>query len=167
MALAAFDRLTSRSLAGLLALGAAGALAGAFTMQAVGYKPCELCYLQRIAFYLCAPLGVAAALAPPPVRRALLWAMALAFALNAGLGLYHSGVEWKLWAGPSACTGEALPRARDMNDFLNQVQTTQVVRCDEPAIRILGLSLAGWNAILSTMLACAAAAAARRAGMGR
>lgn len=167
MALAAFDRLTSRSLAGLLALAAAGALAGAFTMQAIGYRPCELCYLQRIAFYACAPAGLAAALAPPKLRRALLWAMALAFAGNALIGLYHSGVEWKLWAGPSACTGEALPKARDMTDFLNQVQTTQVVRCDEPAIRILGLSMAGWNAILSTSLAAVAAAAARRAGLGR
>jgi len=167
MALAAFDRLTSRQLAGALALAAAGALAGAFTMQALGYKPCELCYLQRIAFYVCAPLGVVAALAPPQARRVLLWAMALAFALNAGLGLYHSGVEWKLWAGPSACTGDALPTARDMNDFMKQLQTTQVVRCDEPAIRILGLSLAGWNAILSSGLAVAAAATARRAGMGR
>lgn len=167
MALAAFDRLTSRSLAALLALGAAGALAGAFTMQWLGYKPCELCYLQRVAFYLCAPLGLVAALAPPPVRRALLWAMALAFAANAALGLYHSGVEWKLWAGPSACTGEALAPAKDMADFMKQLQTTQIVRCDEPAIRILGLSLAGWNAILSSGLAAVAAAAARRAGLRR
>lgn len=165
MALAAFDRLNSRQLASLLALAALGALSGAFTMQAIGYKPCELCYLQRIAFYVCAPTGVVAALAPPPLRRFLLWAMAAAFAINAGIGLYHSGVEWKLWPGPSSCTGE-MQAARDMTDFMKQLETTQVVRCDEPAIRILGLSMAGWNAILSTSLAAIAASAARRAGLG-
>lgn len=167
MALAAFDNLTSRRLAALLALACAGALASAFTMEWLGYRPCELCHLQRIAYYVGVPVAAAAALAPAGARRALLWALALAFLANAGLGVFHSGVEWKLWAGPSACTGEALTAARDMSDFMKQLQTTQVVRCDEPAIRILGLSLAGWNAILSSGLAVAAAATARRAGLGR
>ena len=166
MALGVFDGLSSRALAALLALAAAGALAGAFTMQAIGYAPCELCFLQRWAFYLNAPLGLAAALAPAPLRRALLLVMAAAFAANAGVGVYHSGVEWKLWDGPSACTG-AMQTARDMSDFMKQLETTQVVRCDEPAIRILGLSMAGMNAILSTSLAAAALAAARRAALGR
>lgn len=171
MALAAFDGLTSRRLAALLALACLGALGGAFTMQWLGYKPCELCYLQRIAYYAGAPTAAAAALAGPGARRALLWALALAFLANAGLGVYHSGVEWKLWAGPTACTGEALPTAKDMADFMKQLQTTQVVRCDEPAIRILGLSMAGWNAILSSGLAAAAAMgavmAAKRTGTAR
>jgi disulfide bond formation protein DsbB len=167
MSLAALEGVSSRALAGTLALASAGALAGAFTVQALGFRPCELCYLQRIAFYACAPAGLVAAFAPPSARRAILWLMALAFAANAALGLYHSGVEWKLWPGPSACTGAALPMARDMNDFMKQIQTTQVVRCDEAALRILGLSMAGWNAILSSGLAALAAAAARRAGIGR
>mgnify|MGYP001351581683 CR=1 FL=1 len=164
MALAAFDRLTSRRIAGLLALAAAGALAGAFAMQSLGYRPCELCYAQRWAYYAAVPTALVAMFAPPALRRALLWALALAFLANAGLGVYHSGVEWKLWAGPSACAGSALPTARDMSDFMKQLQTTQIVRCDEPSIRILGLSLAGWNAILSSALAAAAAAGARRVG---
>lgn len=163
MALAAFDRLTSRQLAGYLALACAGALAGAFVMQSLGYLPCELCYLQRWAYYFGVPVAIVAAFAPPGARRVLLWVLAAAFLANAALGVYHSGVEWRLWPGPSACTGEALPTARDMADFMKQLQTVQIVRCDEPSIRILGLSLAGWNAILSSGLAMAAASAARRA----
>ena len=51
--------------------------------------------------------------------------------------------------GPTGCTGTSMPRAADMKDFMKQLQTTRVVRCDEVALRIFGISLAGWNAIIS------------------
>lgn len=162
MALAIVERYSTRALALALALAAALALAGALTMQWIGYRPCELCYAQRWAFYIGAPLGLVAAFSGPRARRALLYVMAALFFGNALLAIYHSGVEWKLWAGPSACTGEALARARDMGDFLKQLDAVQVVRCDEPALRILGLSMAGWNAVLCSGLAAAAFAIARR-----
>jgi disulfide bond formation protein DsbB len=162
MSVAVFDRYSTRALALALALAAALALAGAFTMQGIGYRPCELCYAQRWAFYVGAPVALVAAAAPPGLRRALLYGLTALFLGNALLALYHSGVEWKLWAGPSACTGEAMPAARDMGDFMKQLETAQVVRCDEPALRILGLSMAGWNAVLCSGLAAAAFAVARR-----
>jgi len=68
------------------------------------------------------------------------------------LGAYHAGVEWKLWEGPTDCTGP-------LNDFgstgnlLRQMQTTSVIRCDEAAWRFLGLSLAGYNVLISAVLA--------------
>jgi disulfide bond formation protein DsbB len=66
-------------------------------------------------------------------------------------GIYHSGVEWGLWQGPTDCTG-SLTQADSVTDFLKQLQTVKVVRCDAVAIRILGLSLAGWNAVISAGL---------------
>jgi disulfide bond formation protein DsbB len=80
----------------------------------------------------------------------------LIFAASAAFGVYHAGVEWGFWPGPSSCTG-AIGRAASMQDFLHQLNSIKVVRCDAPAIRILGLSLAGWNAVISAALAGIAA----------
>jgi disulfide bond formation protein DsbB len=89
-------------------------------------------------------------------------ALALLFLGSAGFGAYHAGVEWGFWPGPADCTG-TLARAPSMADFMKQLQTIKVVRCDAVAIRILGLSLAGWNVVVSLAVAgLAAAGAARR-----
>jgi disulfide bond formation protein DsbB len=80
----------------------------------------------------------------------------LIFAASAAFGVYHAGVEWGFWLGPSSCTG-AIGKAASMQDFLHQLNSIKVVRCDAAAIRILGLSLAGWNAVISVVLAGIAA----------
>jgi disulfide bond formation protein DsbB len=89
--------------------------------------------------------------------------LALIFAANAALGIYHSGVEWGAWPGPEDCTG-VVAGAPKVADFLNQLQHIKVVRCDEVQIRIIGLSLANWNVVISAALAALAgrAAALRR-----
>ena len=76
--------------------------------------------------------------------------------VSAGLGIHHAGVEWGFWAGPSDCGGAAAPAAGNVGDFLNQLQTTRVVNCAEAAWRFLGLSLAGWNVLISLALAALA-----------
>jgi disulfide bond formation protein DsbB len=73
-------------------------------------------------------------------------------------GIFHSGVEWKWWAGPTACTGSG-----GLSTGLPDL-SSPVVMCDQPAIRILGLSLAGWNAVISLGLALVALAGARSHG---
>jgi disulfide bond formation protein DsbB len=74
---------------------------------------------------------------------------------NAGLGVYHSGVEWKWWAGPRDCSG-ALEGLGSAEDLMKRLQQTNVVRCDEAAWRFLWLSLAGYNALISLVLAAVA-----------
>ena len=91
--------------------------------------------------------------------RALFVLLALIFLANAGLAIYHVGVEQHWWAGPTACTG-SLSGPVDVNDLMKSLNATRVVRCDEVQLRILGLSLAGWNAILSAALAIYAGLAA-------
>jgi disulfide bond formation protein DsbB len=119
--------------------------------------------VQRNPYYVAIPLALAAALMPPRWTRAGLWLLALVFIVSAGLGAYHSGVEWGFWAGPSDCGGGAASSAGKVGDFLNQLQNTRVVSCTEAAWRFLGLSLAGWNVLISLGLA---AFAARAAGKG-
>ena len=150
--------------AGGIALAAVAALAAVWILQARGYTPCELCLKERVPYYAAAPLAALLALAAPRLPpRALGWGfalLALLFAAGAGLGAYHAGVEWKLWPGPAGCSG-AVAAPPDVGDFLKQLQTVAVVRCDAAALTVFGLSLAAWNALLALGLAGAALAAGR------
>lgn len=146
--------------AGIAALGLAAILAAYFFQYVVGLPPCPLCLEQRIAYYVSIPLAamIMLGLSVGASRKVLILALvaiAVAMLWNAVLGVYHSGVEWKWWEGPRDCSGpvNSLGSARDL---LSQLQNTRVVRCDEAAWRFLGLSLAGYNAIISAALAALA-----------
>jgi disulfide bond formation protein DsbB len=92
-------------------------------------------------------------------RKVLISALAmitLGMLWNAGLGVYHSGVEWKMWAGPRDCSG-ALEGLGSATDLLSRLERVNVVRCDEAAWRFLGVSLAGYNVVISLVLAAVAA----------
>lgn len=155
----------------LVALGAAGALAAAWYFQlVVGLAPCPLCLDQRLPYYAAVPLGLllafGAARAPQRLGlwRAGLALLALLMAIDAGIAIYHAGVEWQFWAGPTACTGSAPPVVRDI---MSALKTTRVPRCDEAAWRMLGVSMAGWNAVLALGLTAIAATGTLLAGRRR
>jgi disulfide bond formation protein DsbB len=130
-----------------------------------GYAPCPLCLQQRYAYYFAVPASVVAYFFAQghstSVARTLLILIAVAFVVNAGLGIYHAGVEWKWWLGPDTC---AAVGATDLGalSVAEQLANAQVVRCDEAAWRFLGLSFAGWNAVASALLAGIAAWGAAR-----
>ena len=141
-------------------------IASAWIFEWAGYLPCELCLMQRWAYYAGVPLAALVALitarGPHSLAGAGLALLGLVFIGSMVFGVYHAGVEWGFWPGPTGCTG-ALTRADSMADFLKQLETTKVVRCDAVAIRILGLSLAGWNAVMSAAVAALALLGARKA----
>ena len=141
-------------------------IAGAWVFEWAGYLPCELCLMQRWAYYAGVPLAALVAILAARGSRDLAGAglalLGLMFIGSMFFGAYHAGVEWGFWPGPTGCTG-ALTRADSMADFLKQLETTKVVRCDAVAIRILGLSLAGWNAVISAAMAALALLGARKA----
>lgn len=140
---------------------AAVTLAGAWYMQLVwGLSPCELCLKQRYAYYAIVPLGVLVAwLASRGVSWPLLVIglvlIALAALGNAGLGVYHSGVEWGFWQGPTECTGP-VGSFGSAGSLLEQLDKVKVVRCDEVQYRFLGLSLASYNVLISLLMAAVA-----------
>lgn len=135
----------------LFALGAVSMafVAMAFGFQAAGFQPCELCILQRWPHVIAGLAGLAGFLRPHRGWAAL---GALAMIVSAGLGIYHSGVEWHLWPGPTACTGSGDVTGVSAQDLLNRLMTTDIVRCDEPALKVLGTTMANWNAAASALL---------------
>jgi disulfide bond formation protein DsbB len=141
---------------------AAATLAGAWFIQlAMGIQPCPLCLEQRYTYYLAIPLAVlianaAARDAPRAVLVAGLAIVALATLGNAGLGAYHAGVEWGFWKGPTECTGPVI-NLGSAGTLLQRLDTVKVVRCDEVQWKFLGLSLAGYNVLISLSMAAIAA----------
>jgi disulfide bond formation protein DsbB len=149
--------LTPRHALLLLLVVSIATIAGAWIFEAAGYLPCELCLMQRWAYYAAIPL-TAMLLVAAPLQRVGLYLLALLWIGSMIFGIFHSGVEWKWWAGPTACTGSGA-LSMGLPDL-----SSPVVMCDQPAIRILGLSLAGWNAVISLGLALVALAGARSHG---
>ena len=146
--------------AAIAAIGLAAILGAYFFQYVVGLPPCPLCLEQRIAYYISIPLAamILLGLSVGSSRKILLLALlaiAVAMLWNAGLGVYHSGVEWRWWQGPQDCSG-AIPNFSAGGSLLEQMNKTRVVRCDEAAWRFLGLSLAGYNVLISLLLAALA-----------
>jgi disulfide bond formation protein DsbB len=146
-----------RGTAILLAAAAAATIAGAWFFQLVlGIVPCPLCLEQRYAYYFIIPFAVLIAIAASRgASRHLLVlgfaALAIAALVNAVLGTYHAGVEWKFWQGPTDCSGPLLDLSG--GSLLESIKTVKVIRCDEVQWRFLGLSLAGYNVLISLALA--------------
>ena len=141
--------------------GSAATILGAWYFQYVlGLAPCPLCLEERLPYYIVIPLSLLLAIAAiVRASRVLIivgfLAIIAAMLCSAALGAYHAGVEWLWWPGPTDCSGP-------MSDFtakplLDQLRTIRIVRCDEAAWRFLGLSLAGYNALISLALAGVAA----------
>ncbi len=160
-------KLTVQSAALLAALGAFATIAGAWWFELiVGLEPCPLCLEQRLPFYTGVPIAVVAfVLARSGCARSagiLLAVFALIMVYGAGLGLYHSGIEWEWWAGPAACSGGGeIPS--DAGSLLESLSQVRVPSCDEAPWRLFGLSLAGYNVLLSIALALIATSGAIRA----
>lgn len=153
--------LTPRGASFLIFTIALATLVGAWIFEISGYAPCELCLLQRWAYYGMIPLALVAGMAAraaPGFARFCLLVLALTWMSSMIFGIYHSGVEWKWWLGPNTCGS--------IGDFSGGLPdlSAPVILCDTPAIRILGLSLAGWNAMISAVLALVAFAGFRAQG---
>ncbi len=159
-AVSPIGRGTSPALAASLAILviAAATIAGAWYFQLVlGLQPCPMCLEQRYAYYLAIPLAALTALAaglhaPRGLLIGGLVLLALATFANAVFGAYHAGVEWKFWPGPADCTGP-VGNLGNAGTLLDRLDTVKVVMCDQVQWSFLGLSLAGYNALISLLMA--------------
>ena len=152
--------MTRTSLIWIATLGSAGLLAGALAFQYLGgLIPCVLCIYQRW------PHGVAILIGLLALRRqgaGLPLLGMLAMLTTAGIGYYHAGVELGWFEGLATCTVDTL-QGLGGGDLLNMdISVGKPVRCDAVPWQMLGISMAGWNAICSTVLAAVWGLAARK-----
>ncbi len=153
--------MTTRQLHLAALLLATATIATALASQYIGgLEPCDLCFKQRWPYYLAVPC---LALALRPQFRQILISLAmLIFLGGAALAAFHAGVEYGWWKGPSGCTSSAMMMGFES---LEQALQKPVVRCDQPAFSLFGISMAGYNFIVSVILT-AMTASLRRAIMG-
>jgi len=142
------------------AVGIAAILGAYFFQYVMKLAPCPLCLEQRIPYYVAIPLALVVAvaarrMAPRTLVIAGLALLVVAMLIGAALGVYHAGVEWKFWEGPRDCSGQ-LSGFGSAGSLADEMEKTSVVRCDEAAWRFLGISLAGYNVLISLALAAVA-----------
>ena len=141
----------------IFVLSLATLLGAWFFQYGLGYLPCHLCLEQRMPYYIIIPLSLLVAVAARiRTKRALVASgfaiLGLAALCGAALGTYHAGIEWGFWPGPSDCTG-SLWDLKSGGSILDQLDSIHVVPCDKAAWRFLGISLAGYNSLISLLTA--------------
>ena len=149
-------RLDPRTYVAFAALASAAMLAAAHAFERIGgYEPCNLCLQQREVYW--AALAVAAGGwqlmgRRPEVTRVVPLLVAALFATGAVIAGFHAGVELKWWPLPAGCAGGGPAQASDLAAILRG-ETVRIARCDEAAWSMFGVSMAGWNALISLGLA--------------
>lgn len=160
-------RLTPARAVGLVLAASVAVLGTALLSQYVGgLRPCVLCHYQRVPYILTIALS-GLALAPflagrpqPTMARWALAACAAVFLVGAGIAAYHVGVEQGWWAGTASCTGPDL-NAMSIDQLREHLLKAPIVRCDEVAWSLFGISMAGYNLLTSLGLAAASVWLAR------
>ena len=135
-------------------------LSGALLFQYVaGLEPCSLCIWQRwphLAVMIIAFIGLRGV-----KPRKMLWLIFITGITSVSLGSYHAGVEYQFWAGPTGCTA-ILTLNSDIRALTQELLATPLVRCDDVKWSLLGLSMAGWNALISLDIMAVALISLRR-----
>ena len=134
------------------------AIAHAFeTFEFLGQlAPCTLCLKAREVYWVALTIGLVAVggqlvLKDDRIRRLASLLLALVFLVGVGVAVYHAGAEWKFWPGPKTCASGALPELTSL-DAIFKDERIKPPACDEAAWVFLGLSMAGWNALISLKL---------------
>jgi len=156
------DTLNSQTrLAVLVGLGMVSVIATVLAFEHLGgFVPCALCLEQRTPYYIGIPVAFIALLAiamkwPNILVRLALAICGILVVWSLGLAAYHSGVEWAWWSGPSECSATASGNdtITSAKNLLDQLSFSKPPACDEAAGRFLGLSFAGWNVVVSAIIA--------------
>jgi len=145
-----------RYLAAAVAIASVVILSAAYISQyGFGLKPCILCLYQRVPYAVNIALGVLAFLASfryPRLTKLLIALAASSFLVGAAIAGFHVGVEQNWWKGLPSCGGDIVPQHVSIEELRNAMEHQAIVRCDQPAFVFLGISMAGYNFLISLAL---------------
>lgn len=146
--------------AAIFVISTATLLGAWFFEYGMQLQPCPLCLEQRLPYHMVIPLSalmvIAAVVRAPPKLLAIgFFVIGIAMLAGVALAAYHAGVEWRWWRGPADCSGP-LTDLQSKGPLLSQLESVHVVRCDEAAWRLFGISLAGYNVLISLIIAAIA-----------
>ncbi len=164
--------LTSQQAAGFVLAASVLVVGSAVASQYIGgLEPCILCYYQRYPWYAAIAVALVALVLPGPANRhqaraALLGLCAVLFVAGAGIAAYHVGVEHKIFEGPASC-GSVTITGQSIDALRAQLIGKPIVRCDQPAWTLFGVSMAGYNLVATLAMALIAACFARRSWASR
>jgi len=144
----------------IFAIASATILGAWYFEYVLGMRPCPLCLQERLPYHIVIPLALLMAIAalvraPQKLLTVGFVVILVTVLCGAALGTYHAGVEWRWWAGPTDCSGPLT----DLNaggSILSQIKSINLIRCDEAAWRFLGISFAGYNALICLAMAALA-----------
>lgn len=140
----------NKTLVFIASFGSLAMLLGAFGFEYIGgLAPCPMCWWQRYPHAVAFVLGVLILSGGPRILAAL---GAIAALTTSAIGLFHTGVERNWWEGPTTCTSGPIADLTP-EELMAQIMDAPLVRCDEVAWEMLGLSMASWNAVASLILA--------------
>ena len=144
--------MSSKAANALVLTGSAALLGGALAFQYLGHlAPCEMCLWQRWPHV--AALGIGLLAWARSNNRFAVAVAAVCLLVGAGLGFFHAGVEYHWWTGPQACTAPALASG---TSFVAAALAAPLIRCDAAAWTMFGISMAGYNGLVSTVIGATA-----------
>ena len=115
-------------------------------LELIGYIPCDICLKQRWVWYLVVLLSFLSIFFNERILKINLILFAVLFIGNSIYSGWHAGIEWNLWLGPETCSSQS---NLSYSNFLEEVKSVKFIPCNEAALRIFGISLAGYNSIIS------------------
>lgn len=127
-------------------------LGTAYGFQFAGYPPCELCWWQRYPYMAIIPLALIGHFVSPLPRKYVLLLLACLFLGAAGIALFHVGVEQRWWEGLATCSGY-VNITDSLDAALEALMNTPIIRCDDIAWSLFGISMAGYNALAALVMA--------------
>ncbi|WP_262693868.1 disulfide bond formation protein B [Kordiimonas aquimaris] len=132
-------------------VAAATILGTAFGFQLAGYHPCEMCWWQRYPYMVIMAIALIHQIAPRIPQKIILLLLAIAFAVDAGIAGFHVGVEQRWWEGLTTCSS-FVSVTDDVNAALAAIMDAPLIRCDEIAWSLFGISMAGYNFIAASVM---------------
>lgn len=122
-------------------------LSSVHLLEILGFEPCDLCLKQRWPWYISLVLAIVPNFIFQHKNNIFLQLISVLLFLGAVFAGWHAGIEWNLWEGPKTCVSQTIDYSNNLLEKLKS--TSPAPQCNQASFRVLGLSLAGYNFLIS------------------